>query len=292
MKTTTIVIASVIVVLMLFLVRCTRVGPTEAGFKISNAGSYRGIDSIPLVTGYQFYSPFTTQVITIPTTQQHVVWSREAGEGEAENQQINVSCMGGAGFGIDVGLNYRVNPDKASKIYLKYRTADLEKITSTYIRNIVRGAMQDISGHLTVDSVLNNLPAFEHAVADNLTKKLAPEGFMVDNFSIINKPVPSDPQLAASINNKIKAKQDAETSKMQLQISIAEANKRIAEARGDSASAVIKASGQAEAIKKLQSQLTPEYVEYIKAQKWDGALPTVNGGGSGMILQLGQPSHK
>lgn len=200
--------------------------------------------------------------------------------------------MGGAGFGIDVGLNYRVDPTKASKIYLKYRTDDLEKITDTYLRNIVRGAMQDISGHLTVDSVLNNLPGFEHAIAANLTKKLAPEGFMVDNFSIINKPVPSDPQLAGAINNKIKAKQDAETSKMQLQISIAEANKRVAEARGDSASAVIKASGQAEAIKKLQSQLTPEYVEYTKIQKWDGALPTVSGGGSGIMLQLGVPGHK
>lgn len=292
MKKFTILSLVALISASIYLQGCTRVGPTEAGFAISNSGSYRGIDSLPLVTGWQFYLPFSTQIITIPTTQQHVVWSKGGNEGKETEQQINVSCMGGAGFGIDVGLNYRVDPTKASKIYLKYRTDDLEKITDTYLRNIVRGAMQDISGHLTVDSVLNNLPGFEHAIAANLTKKLAPEGFMVDNFSIINKPVPSDPQLAGAINNKIKAKQDAETSKMQLQISIAEANKRVAEARGDSASAVIKASGQAEAIKKLQSQLTPEYVEYTKIQKWDGALPTVSGGGSGIMLQLGVPSHK
>lgn len=271
---------------------CTRVGPTEAGFKISNSGTYRGIDSLPLITGWQFYMPTATQIITIPTTQQHVVWSKDGGEGKDTDEQINISCMGGAGFGIDVGFNYRVNPDKASKIYLKYHSDDLDKITQTYLRNIVRGSMQDVSGIITVDSVLNNLPAFEHAVSKKLTERLAPEGFIVDNFSIINKPTPSDPQLAASINNKIKAKQDAETSKMQLQISIADANKRIAEARGDSASSVIKASGQAESIKKLQSQLTPEYVEYVKIQKWDGALPTVSGGGNGMILQLGAPAHK
>lgn len=288
-KSTTITLALLISVAFY---SCTRVGPTEAGFKISNSGTYRGIDSLPLVTGWQFYMPTATQIITIPTTQQHVVWSKAGGEGKNEGEEINISCMGGAGFGIDVGFNYRVNPDKASKIYLKYHSDDLDKITQTYLRNIVRGAMQDVSGIITVDSVLNNLPAFEHAVSANLTKRLAPEGFIVDNFSIINKPTPSDPQLAASINNKIKAKQDAETSKMQLQISVADANKRIAEARGDSASSVIKASGQAEAIKKLQNQLTPEYVEYVKIQKWDGALPTVSGGGSGMILQLGTPAHK
>lgn len=271
---------------------CTRVGPTEAGFKISNSGSYRGIDSIPLVTGWQFYLPWATTVVTIPTTQQHVVWTKDATEGTAGDEEIKVSCMGGAGFGMDVGFNYRVNPDKASKIYLKYHTDDLAKISQSYLRNIVRGSMQDISGTLTVDSILNNLPSFEHRVDSALIKRLAPEGFMVDNFNITNRPRPSDPALAASINNKIKAKQDAETSKMQLQISIADANKKIAEARGDSASSVIKASGQAEAIKKLQTQLTPEYVEYYKLQRWDGALPTVNGGGSGIMLQLGTVGKK
>lgn len=292
MKKSTTLFMLILISASIYLSSCTRVGPTEAGFKISNSGTYRGVDSIPLVTGWQFYVPFATQVVTIPTTQQHVVWSKGGAEGENPDMEINVSCMGGAGFGIDVGFNYRVNPDMASKIYLKYRSADLEKITQTYLRNIVRGSMQDVSGVITVDSILNNLPAYEHAVFSNLSKKLGKEGFFVDNFSIINKPLPSDPQLANSINNKIKAKQDAETSKMQLQISIAESNKRVAEARGDSASAVIKASGQAEAIRKLQSQLTPEYVEYTKIQKWDGALPTVNGGGSGMILQLGAPTHK
>ena len=277
-----------LVALVATLASCTRINPTEVGFKIDNSGDYRGIDSLPLLTGWQFYTPFFTYIVTMPTTQQHVVWSEDEGEGSKPNEHITIACQGGAGFKVDVGLNYRVNPTKASKIYLKYKTDDLESITNTYLRNVVRGSMQDVSGLLTVDSILNNLPGFEAAVRKNVTERFEKDGFIVDNFSILKQPTPTDANLQAAINAKIKAKQDAETSKMQLQSSIAEANKSIAKARGDSAVAVIKAQGEAEAVKKIQQVLSPTYVEYIKASRWNGVQPSVVGGGSGMILQLKQ----
>lgn len=282
------VAAAFLLVLFFGVGGCNRISPTEVGFKISNSGDYRGIDTLPTVNGYVWTMPFMSYVVKLPTTQQHVVWSEGAGEGAVAGQQIIVSCLGGAGFNMDVGFNYRVNPYLASKIYLKYRTDDLDKITSTYLRNVVRGAMQDLSGTMTVDSILNNLPAYEHTVASNLTAKLAPEGFIVDNFNITKQPIPTDTNLAASINAKIKAKQDAETSKMQLQQSIAEANKNVATARGDSASKVINALADAEVIKvKTQSlSASPQYIDLIKAEKWDGKLPTYIGGGGNSLFTI------
>jgi regulator of protease activity HflC (stomatin/prohibitin superfamily) len=270
------------------LTSCTQISPTEAGFKISKSGDYRGISNLPLLTGYQFYNPLLSYIVTIPTTQQHVVWTKSPSEGNSGNEEITVACQGGAGFGVDVGFNYRVDPNKASQIYLKYKTGDLDRITGTYLRNIVRGSMQDISGNITVDSILNNLPAFEHAVENNLRVKLAPQGFIVDNFSITSQPRPTDPNLAASINAKIKARQDAERAKTELQTTIAEANKAIAQAQGDSARKVIEAEGEAEAVKRIQTVLSPEYVEYSKVKVWDGKLPSVIGGSGGMMLQLKQ----
>jgi regulator of protease activity HflC (stomatin/prohibitin superfamily) len=276
-------------VLILSTTSCvTRINPTEVGFKIDNSGDYRGIDSLPLMTGWQFFTPGFSYVVTMPTTQQHVIWSEDESEGSKPGEHITVACLGGAGFKIDVGLNYRINPSKASKIYLKYKTDDLESITQTYLRNVVRGSMQDVSGYITVDSILNNLPGFEAAVKSNVTNRFEKDGFIVDNFSILKQPTPTDAQLAASINAKIKAKQDAETTKMQLQQSIAQANKDIAKAKGDSAVSVIRAQGEAEAVKKIQQVLSPTYVQYILATRWNGVQPTVVGGGSGMILQLKQ----
>lgn len=279
------VVASLILVVYLFA-GCNRVTPTEVGFKINNAGDYRGLDSLPTVTGYVFTMPGVNYIVKMPTTQQHVVWSQGTPEGSAADQQIMVSCLGGAGFSMDIGMNYRVDPYKASKIYLKYRTDNLEKITQTYLRNVVRGAMQDLSGTMTVDSVLNNLPYYEHTVAANLTKRLAGEGFIIDNFNITKQPMPTDSNLAASINAKIAAKQNAETSKMQLQQSIAEANKLVATARGDSAAKVINALADAEVIKVKTQSLTasPQYIDLVKAEKWDGKLPTYMAGSNGGTL--------
>ena len=71
------------------------------------------------------------------------------------------------------------------------------------------------------------------------------------------------------------------------EVAVAEAERKIAEARGDSAQAVIQAAGRAEAIKREQLSLTALYIDYIKVQKWSGQVPTtVAGGNSGFLIQL------
>ncbi len=252
---------------------CTRVTPTEEGFKISNSGDYRGIDSLPLLTGVNWYMPGFSYIVTLPTIMQHVVWSEAKNEGSEPDQEIVINCMGGSGFKVDVGLNYRIAPGKASKIYLKYKSDDLSTITNTYLRNIVRGAMQDISGHITVDSILNNLPAYEASVRSRLVDKFLKEGFLMDGYNILSMPRPVDPNLATAINQKIIAKQNSETAKQQLQITIAEANKKIAEAKGDSASLVTNAAGEAKANQLRQATLTENLLRQQMLDKWDGKLP-------------------
>ncbi len=278
MSKVTAIIGGIIAFLFMCVIlsTCTLVHPTEAGFKISKAGDYRGVSNLPLVTGYNFYLPWATEIKVIPTTMQHIVWS-ETGEeeGSIKGTHITVACSGGAGFKMDVGLNYHVNANDAPKIYLKWKETNLSDITDKFIRNLTRGAMQDISGHITVDSILNNLPAYETAVRELLTQRMLAMGFIVDNYNVLKRPEPTDPLLAASINAKVKAKQDAERVVMELQSSNAEAQKKIATARGDSASAVIEAAGQAEAIRLKQKEITPVYVDYIKWSNAGDDVPRV-----------------
>ena len=279
------------ITLLLFASCVSNVTPREAGFKISNSGDYRGIDSLPTVTGWNFYMPFFTSIVTLPTTQEHVIWSEGADEGSAPNQEVTIACKGGAGFKVDVMLNFRIKADKASRVYLRYKTDNLETITANTLRAIVRTSMNDISGNITVDSILNNQPGYEAACKQLISERFDKLDFIVDAFGIIHKPTPTDPQLAASINNKIKAKQDAETSVMELQKSVAEANKEIAKAKGDSAVKVINAMGEAEAVKKIQQVLSPTYVEYIKwvnADKSVPRMPSIITGNAGTLLQIKQ----
>ena len=259
--------------LALLTTSCKRVTPTEEGFKISNSGDYRGVDSLPLLTGWNWYMPGASYIVTLPATMQHVVWSESKEEGKEVDQSITINCMGGSGFRVDVGLNYRITPGKSSKIYLKYKSDDLENITDTYLRNIVRGSMQDVSGHITVDSILNNLPMYEQTVRQSLIDKFKKEGFIMEGFNILAMPKPVDPNLATAINQKIIAKQNAETAIQQLQITRAEANKQVASAKGDSAALVTTAAGEAKANQLRQASLTENILRQQMLDKWDGKLP-------------------
>ena len=82
-------------------------------------------------------------------------------------------------------------------------------------------------------------------------------------------------------------------AKNRRQVAVAGAERKIAEARGDSAQAVLQASGRAGAIKKEQLCLTPLYIDYIKVQKWSGQVPTtIAGGKSAFIMQLPRDSKE
>jgi regulator of protease activity HflC (stomatin/prohibitin superfamily) len=92
--------------------------------------------------------------------------------------------------------------------------------------------------------------------------------------------------LQESIIAKTKAIQQAEASEQQALTAIAEGKRKVAVARADSAELIINAYAAAQAIKIKQNQITPMYIEYLKAQAWDGKLPTTMAGNSGMFLNL------
>ena len=85
----------------------------------------------------------------------------------------------------------------------------------------------------------------------------------------------------------MKRKQDVQVAENQKQVAIADALRKIAIARGDSAKMVIEASGEAESIKRKQLTLSPLYIEYVKIQQWDGKTPTtVLGNNASTIISV------
>jgi regulator of protease activity HflC (stomatin/prohibitin superfamily) len=97
--------------------------------------------------------------------------------------------------------------------------------------------------------------------------------------------VPPD-ALQESIINKTKAIQQAEASEQQALAAIAEGKRKVAVARADSAETIINAQAAALSMKIKQRELTPLYVEYVKAQSWDGKLPKTMVGSSGTFLNI------
>ena len=98
-----------------------------------------------------------------------------------------------------------------------------------------------------------------------------------------SKPSPEQ-VLAKELENQEIIKKMAEQKKQEQEYLAAA---KIATAKGDSAKTIIRATAEAQSIKIKQQQLksSSQYIEYLKAQKWDGKMPQVVGSG-GLIIDL------
>ena len=92
--------------------------------------------------------------------------------------------------------------------------------------------------------------------------------------------------LQESIIAKTKSIQQAEASIQQAIAAQADGQRKVAVAKADSAEMIINASAQAYSIRLKQKELTPNYIEFKKIEKWDGQLPSTVAGSSGSFINI------
>jgi regulator of protease activity HflC (stomatin/prohibitin superfamily) len=105
-----------------------------------------------------------------------------------------------------------------------------------------------------------------------LTDQLNTYHVIVENFNIVN--FDFSPEFNAAIEAKVTAQQQVETAKQLL-----------AKTKVDAETALAQAQGQANAQAALKNTgaLSPEYLEYLALQKWNGILPLVTSGATPFI---------
>ena len=100
-----------------------------------------------------------------------------------------------------------------------------------------------------------------------------------------------DDETAAAIQKKVTAQQElelanieAQTAKVQAekerQVAEINAEKKIIDANAKAEVMKIEAEAEAQANREIAASLTPQLVDKIKYERWNGELPTVSGGSS------------
>ena len=263
---------------------CTRVGPGYVGVKINMAGSSKGVADIPATTGWTTYNIFTEEVLEYPTFVQTAVWTQNTAEGKPVNEEITFTTKDSMQVAADISLAYSLQADHVPHFYVKFRSDDLEKFTHGFLRNLAREKFDMAAGHYSIDQVMGDNAAFLGEARGALQKELDPIGVKLEQFGFIGAPRP--PQgVINSINLKVQASQLAMQKQNEIVQAEADAKKRIAEAQGIAQSVLVQAEAQATANRKLAESITPNYVEYLKAQKWNGQLPQVTSG-AGVLMSL------
>jgi hypothetical protein len=240
------------------------------GLKINLIGDQRGVSSYQYKTGWVFYNTWTEQVLEFPTYQQHI---------EYEDQ--GVILKGGFSATIKPTFNYSLREDAIGDMFVNLRLP-INEVERGWLKNAIIGAVNDVANTWEVDSIFNHRQAFESAIVLECNIRLS-KWF---NVSQLRTNITPPEALQESIIAKTKAIQQAEASEQQAIAAIAEGKRKVAVARADSAETVINANAAALSIKIKQDRLTPLYIEYLKANAWDGKLPTTVAGNSGMFLNL------
>lgn len=281
---------------LLFSAACTNVGPNEIGILVDKCNG-GGVQVKPLETGYRYVSPFCEDVIEFPTKVYNLVFSESTHEGDKRNTELHIPSKEGMDLKLDVALAYRIDPPKGPAFYKKWKTTadNLPQFENSFLLNIIREKLREEVVKYPVEEIYTNQEKIRGLVQQSLAKHLYEEGLVVENFSISGLRLPDS--VRQQVEAKVAATQAAQTAENKVRQIKAQALQAVAEAEGQAAAALTKAEGEAKAkklkadaeayyVKTVTSALTKDFVDYTKAQRWDGKLPHINGASGGMILQL------
>jgi regulator of protease activity HflC (stomatin/prohibitin superfamily) len=272
----------------------TRVDAGHVGIRVKLAGSDRGVQDMPVVTGWVVYNPLTEQIILFPTSVQNVVWTQSPHEGKAFDESITFSSSEGVNVNADIGLSFHIDPALAPKLYARFRLNDLEKLSDGYMHNTVREAFNDVASRLAVQDIYG---AGKSKMLGDVTQKcrdvFGKDGIVIDQLTI-NGTLRLPQNVSDAINRAMEATQNAIQSRNRVAQVEAEATQAITQAHGAAEAARQKAEGDADALlitARAQAQAneiirlstTPAVLQYRALERWDGKLPSYNAGALPML---------
>lgn len=241
---------------------CAKVPAGYKGVIVNLYGSDKGISENTVGVGRYFMGP-GRELYLFPTFLQNFTWIKD--------EVITMQTSEGLSISTEAGITYQIKPENVVKVFQKYRLG-IDEITNTFLRNMVRDAMNQIASTMTVEQIYGSQKEkFIKQVNDRVKEEALTSGIDVDKIYLIGT-FSLPPTVEASINAKIQATQNAMRVENEVATATAEAQKLL-----------ISSTAQAKANKIVADSLTPGYIEYSAILKWDGKLPSVTGGATPFI---------
>jgi regulator of protease activity HflC (stomatin/prohibitin superfamily) len=286
-----IVLGILILVGVAFLLNATlmRIDAGHVGIKVKLAGSARGVQDIPVVTGWVMYNPLTEQLVSFPISVQNVVWTASQSEGRVVDESITFSSQEGVNVNSDIGLSFHIDSEKAPHLYLRFRQPDVMVLADGYVRNAVREAFNDIASRMVVQEIYGaGKGKLVADVSARLREVLGRDGFVIDQLTI-NGALRLPENVAQAINRAMEATQNAIQAENRVRQVRAEAEQNVAQAHGGAEAARQRAEGEADAVliraradaksnEIIRLSTTGTVLQYRAIERWDGKLPMMQGG--------------
>lgn len=181
-----------------------------------------------------------------------------------------------------IAVNYHLIPESVPVLYKNIGIGYREKIIQPAVQEIVKAS----TAKFTAEELITKRELVKEQIDIALRERLATSGIIMETTSITNFDFSA--QFNAAIEQKVTAEQDALTQKNRLAQVEYEAQQLVATANGTATATILNAQAEAKKVQLINDQLaqSPQYVEYIKVQRWDGKLPVMMLGQATPLMQI------
>lgn len=241
-----------------------------SSFTVVSAGhtgvvlTFGAVEDTELDEGLHFKIPFIQRVVQINNRTQKIET-----EGSASSKDLQI-------VSYVVAVNYHVNDDSSASLYQNVGT----DYGSVIVVPAIQESIKAVSAQYTAEELITKRQAVGDQIKEALSEKINQYGLTVEIFNIVNF------DFSEEFNAAVEAKQTAQQNALK-------AEQDLARIEVEAKQKITQAEAEAESIRLIQEALakSPDYVDYIKWNKWNGELPTVMGD-SDILLSMDELEKK
>ena len=243
-----------------------------------------GIEGETLSQGWHVVSPTKKVTIYSIGIEQSYLTSEEKGDSKAD-ESFNIPTADGKTVKVNLEFSYRFDADKVADTFVQFKGRSGEEIKNTFIKPKVMAWTQEVSAVYPVTDIFGDKRTQINAELDvYLREKFDKYGIIIDTVNFTDISV--DAETNAAIQQKVNAQQKLELAKIEAETALIQAEKDKQVAQIEAERLLISANAEAEANRVIADSLTPEFIEKMQIEKWNGAYPTVVGSDSTIIKNI------
>lgn len=224
-----------------------RVDAGHEGILVNLYGDDKGVGDVSMCTGMVWYNPFTESVYEYPTFVQTV-----------DYEPFTINAKDGSEFIVDPTISLKIVDGKSPAVFKKYRK-ELKEVINSTLYNYVKNAFRIQLNNFTTDYIVSNRDSIEKAIERHLEADLLKENFQLEQLTSGLK---YPETIVKAVNAKNEAIQRAQQAENEVKVAEAQAKKLL-----------VAANAEAESNRLKQQALTPQILEKMWIEKWDGKLP-------------------
>lgn len=198
---------------------------------------------------------------------------------KVQNVDITTAAYSSDAQTMDIAMTmqYQILSDKATDICKQY--GSLEALQTRIQAIAIEKAKAVLSSHKAMDIIANRAsmsPAVEEAIRAAVGKD-----YYVNIVAVVMTNIDFSDAFEQAVENKMVAEQNQLKAEYENQ-------QKVAQAQAEADAKIIAAEAEAKANELLENSLTDQILESKYLDKWNGSLPQVVSGDSGLMFSIGE----